>query len=140
MNTNMQNSLAQLKDIKPIVEVHSNSLSILIALTLLVVGVVAFGVYKYLTRVRKTPQPTQKELAFERLKNLNFDKTKELVYGFSLDGSLFCDETNRAEFEQIEKELQEYKYKKEVAKLPDELQERIKSFIAKLKLKHGDKK
>jgi len=140
MNANKENILSQLKDIKPIVEVHSNSLYILLAIVAVVVLVVAFIAYRYFTRIQKTKQPSQKELAYQRLQKLDFNNTKEVVYRFSLDGNLFCNETNSQKFKQIEKALEAYKYKKEVEALSPELKREIKAFVNALKLSRGDKK
>ncbi|SFV61189.1 hypothetical protein MNB_SV-12-61 [hydrothermal vent metagenome] len=140
MNPNQNSILSQLKDIKPIVEVHSNSFYIFMAIIALVVLVVAFIAYKYFTRIQKTKQPSPKELAYNRLQNLDFNNIKEVVYRFSLDGSLFCNEKNQDEFMQIEKALESHKYKREVEPLSSELKERIKEFIKTIKLTRGDKK
>jgi len=129
----MQNNLSQLKDIKPIVEVHDMSLYYLIALIALIVLTGIYLAYKYFTKIRKTRKPTHKQIAFEKLKSLDYTHTKEIVYSFSVDGFLFVNEKNREQFESIEKELENFKYKKDVEELPKELIEEIKKFIKGIK-------
>lgn len=129
----LQNSLSQLKDIKPIVEVHDMSLYYFITIIALIVSIVIFAAYKYITRVRKTKKPTQKQIVFKKLKSLDYTNTKEVVYSFSIDGFLFVNEKNKEQFEKIEKELENFKYKKDVEDLPKELIEDIKKFIKEIK-------
>ena len=140
MQNQLQNSLSQLKDIKPIVEVHSDSLLIFGGIVFSIFFIIGFFIYKYLTRIQKTKQLSPKALALQRLKTLDFHDTKDVAYRFSIDGSMFCDEKNKEEFEAIVKSLEPYKYKKDVEVLPSILQQRIKDFIKNLKLSRGEKK
>jgi len=133
MQPNIQNSLSQLKDIKPIVVVPDNSLYILIAIVIGLVIVILFFAFKYFTRIKKTKQPTIKEIALKKLKNLDYKNTKEVVYSFSVDGALFINEKNKKEFELLEKELEIFKYKKDVEKLPNNLKKKIKDYIKGVK-------
>jgi len=129
----MNNNLAQLKDIKPIVDVVDYSFYYLLALIICVSVVIIFILYKYFTRVKKTKQPSRRKIALNRLKTLDFTNTKEVVYTFSVDGYVFINEKNKQMFEDIEKELETYKYKKDVKRLSNDLQEKIKKFIKALK-------
>ena len=129
----MNNNLAQLKDIKPIVDVVDYSFYYLLTLIVFVSVVIIFALYKYFTRVKKTKQPSKRKIALKRLKTLDFTNTKEVVYSFSVDGYIFINEKNKQEFETIEKELETYKYKKDVKRLPNDLQDKIKKFIKALK-------
>lgn len=129
----MQNNLSQLKDIKPIVEVHDISLYYFITLVALVVLAVMYIAYKYFTKIRKTKKPTPKQIALQRLKSLDYTDTKETIYTFSVDGFLFVNDKNREQFEKIEKELEVFKYKKDVEKLPQKLTEEISNFIKRIK-------
>ncbi len=133
MDKTTQNMLSQLKDIKAIVAIPDSSLYIVVALALLLAIALAFGLYKYFTRVKRTKKISAKEAAFKRLQNLDSKDTKELLYRFSLDGIHFVNEGNRAEFEAIERELEPYKYKKQTQELPKELEQRVKKFIKGLK-------
>lgn len=125
--------LAQLKDIKSVVEVPDSSLYIFIALSLLLLALILYGLYRYFRRVKRSKKLSAKELAYKRLKDIEGKSTKELLYSFSVDGSLFLNDTNRAEFEAIERELEPYKYKRESEEIPEELLERVKKFIKGVK-------
>jgi hypothetical protein len=129
----MNNNLVQLKDIKPIVDVVDYSFYYLLALIVFVSIVIIFALYKYFTRIKKTKQPSKRKIVLKRLKTLDFINTKEVVYSFSVDGYIFINEKNKQEFETIEKELETYKYKKDVKRLSNDLQDKIKKFIKALK-------
>ena len=127
------NELDKLKDIKPIVEVVDFSFYYLIAIVSRVVLIVIFGLYRYFTRVKKTKILTQNQIALKRLKNLDFKDVKNVVYSFSVDGFLFLNDKNRDNFEALEEKLEQYKYKKDIPNLPNELKDDIKQFIKGLK-------
>ena len=133
MKNNIQDPLSSLKDIKTIVSIPDYSLYILIAIISIVLIVLFFIVYKYVTRIRKTKQLSAKQIAFNKLKNLDYKNTKDVVYSFTIEGSLFVNEKNKDIFEQIQKELEEFKYKKDVQKLPNNLQNKIKEYIKGIK-------
>ena len=126
-------SLSQLKDIKPIVEVPDYSLYIFICLVGVVLLGIGYGLYRYFTRVKKTKQPTPKELSWQKLQNLDFTNTKDVVYSFSLECEKFLDEANKTRFETIVKKLEKYKYKKDIEVLSKDLEEEIKEFIKGLR-------
>ena len=136
MNDINATNLEKLREIKGIVEVHESSLENLIALiALLILGVLVLGgvFYFYKNRRRRKKRPTPKEVALERLRNINYKDTKEVVYTFSTDGYLWMDEQSEEEFRDIEKELIAYKYKKEIPELTDGLKARVKKFIEEIK-------
>ena len=97
---------------------------------LLILIVVA---YLYKNRITKTKQPSKKQLALKRLKGLDFTNTKDVVYSFSLDGYIFVNESNQEKFNQIEKELEQYKYKKDIQPLEQNIITQIKEFIKGIK-------
>ncbi len=127
------NAIQGLKDIKDIVEVPDYSLYFLIAITGVILLSIAYPVYLYLTRIKKTELKTPREIALQNLKNIDFSDVKKVAYTFSVDGFLFIDDKNRDEFEMIEKDLQQYKYRKKVNDLDEKLKERIVKFIKALK-------
>jgi len=132
MNTT-QHSLEQLRDIKPIVMIPDYSLYYLFALIAFVLVLIAIIIYKYKSKIRKTKQPSEKELLLEKLNNLDYTNTKEIAYSFSVDCKHFLDEQNQEKYDEIEKKLIQYKYKKEVEPLSKELEQNIKEFIKGLK-------
>ena len=127
------NAIQGLKDIKDIVEVPDYSLYFLIAITGVILFSIAYLIYLYLTRIKKTEVKTPREIALQNLKNIDFSDVKKVAYTFSVDGFLFIDDKNRDEFEMIEKDLQQYKYRKKVNDLDEKLKERIVKFIKALK-------
>ena len=133
MKNNIQDPLSSLKDIKTIVSIPDYSLYILIAIISIVLIVLFFIVYKYVTKINKTKQLSAKQIAFKKLKNLDYENTKDVVYSFTIEGSLFVNDKNKDEFEQIIKELEEFKYKKDVQKLSNNLQNKIKEYIKGIK-------
>ena len=118
-----------LKDIKDIVVVPDYSFWIF--LLTIFVSILAIGliIYLYKNRRRKRKKPTNKELAKQRLKSIDFKDQKKAIYTFSVDGSLFVNEKNRELFQKIEKNLTQYKYKKETPPLDSETKKMIKEFI-----------
>jgi len=136
MNDFNATNLEKLRDIKGIVEVHDSSLENLIALVgLTILGLLAIGFifYLYKNRRKRRKRFTPKEIALEKLKNINYSDTKEVAYTFSTDGYLWVNELNENEFRDIEKRLISYKYKKETDELTTELKDRVKKYIEELK-------
>ncbi len=130
--------LEKLKDIKPPVEVHDISF-IIFAITLFVVSAILgaliyFAVKKYLKKKRRK-RKTKRELALEDLKTIDFTNTKDAVYRFSESGYFLVkdDPEKLKEFENIAKELEKYKYKKETPSLSKEDIKKMKDFIKVIK-------
>lgn len=115
--------LDRLKDIKPPVEVVDVSFWIILGATLLVLIVLLllFIWLKSKKRVkRRRFDPTQD--AKDRLKNIDFSDTKRAVYTFDeyLPVLIKDDEELLKEFEDLQKDLEKYKYKKDVPSLSKE--------------------
>jgi len=129
------NELKNLKDIKDIVAIPDNSLYILIALVVavIIVAIVVALILKRKFRKRRRFIKSEAELAKERIDALDFSNTKEVVYTFIEDVSHFVNEANKADYEAILKELEPFKYKKEVGQISDELKREIKEFIKGIK-------
>jgi len=123
----------ELKDIKDIVEVQEHSFVMLMGLILLAVMVVALAIYLFKNRRKRRKKPTAKEIALERLQNIDYSDPKEVVYLFEEQGEMFLNEKNQVEFESIKEELKIYKYKKDIPPLDKDIEERIKAFIKELK-------
>jgi flagellar biosynthesis/type III secretory pathway M-ring protein FliF/YscJ len=128
--------LSQLRDIKDIVIIEDNSLYQLMSIfgAILLLLIIIFLIYKKMTKITKTKQPTQLELAKKRLKELDLDddrvdNTKHIAYTFSIDGALFLNDENKIQFEQINNILEKYKYKKTIEPMSDEIKSQIKEFI-----------
>lgn len=125
--------MEELKDIKGIIEVPDYSIWILLGM---IVGVLLFiisAIYYFKNRRKKRKKLTSKQIAMKNLKEIDFDDTKGAVYTFCENFQYFIDEKNEESFEKLQKELEIFKYKKEIEKLSDEERNRIKSMIKEIK-------
>ncbi len=122
----------ELRDIKDIVEVNEYSLEILLLLISLTILLIMLSTYLYKNRKKVRKKPTKREVAKESLKSIDYRDIKDSVYRFSQDGALFIDDKNRALFQEIEEELQKYKYKKDVPALDRDLIEKMQIFIKEI--------
>lgn len=123
----------KLRDIKDIVEVEEYSLLLLITLILLAIFLIVFAIYLYKNRRIKTKRLSKKQIAKEKLKNIDFNDTKNIAYTFSEYFVYFVNDKNKDEFENIEKQLENYKYKKEVESLPQDIKHKIQGLIRGVK-------
>ncbi len=122
-----------LRDIKDVVEVQEHSLAMLIALIVVVLLLLGVAFYLFKNRRRRRKKLTAKELALQKLQNLNYSDTKEVVYAFEAEGELFVNEKNQENFNKIKKELEIYKYKKDVPPLDEGVKKAIEQFIKGLR-------
>ncbi|MDD4330694.1 MAG: hypothetical protein PHD79_12175 [Aliarcobacter sp.] len=125
--------MEELKDIKGIIEVPDYSLWILLSIIACVVFCLIILVYFFKNRRKKRKKPSLKQIAMKNLKEIDFDNTKSTVYSFCENFQYFINEKNKESFEQLQKELEIYKYKKEIEKLSDEQKNRIKNMIKEIK-------
>ena len=109
--------MEELKDIKGIIDVPDYSLWILLSIIVCVIFSLVLAIYFFKNRRKKRKKPTLKQIAMKNLKEINFDDTKCAVYTFCENFQYFIDEKNKESFEQLQKELEIYKYKKEIEKL-----------------------
>jgi len=123
----------ELKDIKDIVEVQEHSFILLISLIVLTLLLLTLLLYFLKNRHRRRKKPTTKQIALERLQNLNYSDTKEVVYLFEALGERFLNEKNQMEFYRIKEKLKIYKYKKDIPPLEHDTADKIKAFIKELK-------
>jgi hypothetical protein len=122
-----------LRDIKEIVEINESSLEIFLVTIALALLLFALGVYFFKNKRRRRKKPTQRVLAKEVLESLDYDNTKELVYGFLEHGKMFVNEKNGELFQNIEKDLEVYKYKKEVPLVDEKIKKQMKEFVKGVK-------
>ena len=125
--------MEELKDIKGIIDVPDYSLWILLSIIVCVIFSLVLAIYFFKNRRKKRKKPTLKQIAMKNLKEINFDDTKGAVYSFCENFQYFIDEKNKESFEQLQKELEIYKYKKEIEKLSDKEKNRIKNMIKEIK-------
>jgi len=123
----------ELKDIKGIIEVPDYSLWILLGMTTGVLVFIILAIYFFKNKRKKRKKLTSKQIAMKNLKEIDFDDTKGTVYTFCENFQYFINEKNKESFEKLQKELEIFKYKKEIEKLSDEERNRIKSMIKEIK-------
>jgi hypothetical protein len=123
----------ELKDIKGIIEVPDYSLWILLSMTTGVLVFLILAIYFFKNRRKKRKRLTSKQIAMKNLKEIDFDDTKGAVYTFCENFQYFIDEKNEESFEKLQKELEIFKYKKEIEKLSEEQTNKIKSMIKEIK-------
>ena len=122
-----------LRDIKDIVEVQEHSLEMLIALIVAVLLFLGVILYLFKNRRRRRKKPTAKEIALQKLQNIDYSNPKDVVYTFEAEGELFVNEKNQEDFEKIKKELEIYKYKRDVPPLDEGVKKAIEQFIKGLR-------
>ncbi|CZE46997.1 DUF6568 family protein [Campylobacter geochelonis] len=121
-----------LKDIKGIVGLQASPLYLIILVVVVLLVVVLLAVFLK-PKKRKKVKKTQKQIAYEKLKNIDFSDTKQAVYDFSQNYAFFVNQSNKVEFESFEKELEIYKYKKDIPNLSQDDKDKIKSFVGAIK-------
>ena len=125
--------MEELKDIKGIIEVPDYSLWILLSMIVGLLLCLIFAIYYFKNRRKKRKKPTLKQIAMKNLKEIDFDNTKGTVYTFCENFQYFTNEKNKESFEKLQKELEIFKYKKEIEKLSEEQINKIKSMIKEIK-------
>lgn len=125
--------MEELKDIKGIIEVPDYSLWILLSIIIGVLLLIILAIYYFKNKRKKRKKPTLKQIAIKNLKEINFNDTKGAVYSFCENFQYFIDEKNKESFEQLQKELEIFKYKKEIEKLSEDQINKIKNMIKEIK-------
>jgi len=123
--------LKNLKDIKPPIEISDYSLWILVAIILLAFTLFVIIAYILKKKFRKKRHffKSDLELARECIKSIDYSNPKSVTYRFIEDVSKFVEPNRAQEYKSILKDLDDYKYKKEVPQMSKALQARIKNFI-----------
>lgn len=122
-----------LKDIKGLVEVPDYSLWILLSIVIFVIFFIILIIYLYKNKRRRKKKLTFEQIARKNLKEIDFSNTKNTVYTFSENFQYFINEENKEVFKKLQKELEAYKYKKDIDELPSKLEENIKELIKEIK-------
>lgn len=127
---NETNLTAQLKDIKPLLEIPDNSLYLywgLIAFVSILVMATLFFVIKKLWDNKKV---NLAKAYLKILKELDWSQTKHAAYQATHYGRLLATDARRKElFTQLEPMLEAYKYKKVVDQIDDETQKHFNLYV-----------
>ena len=124
----MPEQTLQLRDIKPIVAVPDHSFWLFCIVIAAAVALLLLGAVLIVRRRKKRIDPKRTE-ALRRLNALDFNDTKEAVYDFSLLGHFVVTPETQSEFASILRELEPYKFKKEVPPLNEALRRKMQQFI-----------
>ncbi len=131
--------LTKLKDIKPPVDIDTHLQELILyagagfGLLLLAIAVVLIYLLIFKKR-RRRKRLSPQELALKALKELDYSNTKDAVYNFSVNAQKLANSEQQSELQEILKNLEKYKYKKEVDSLSSSDINRMKEFIAKLRI------
>lgn len=127
---NEQNITAQLKDIKPLLEIPDSSYYIywgLIAFVVLLVLGVLFFVLKKLWDNRKI---NLEKGYLEAIKKIDWADTKKSAYEATHYARLLASDERRKElFSQLEPMLEQYKYKKEVNEIDTDTRNKFNLYV-----------
>lgn len=119
--------LKELKDIRSIEIIPIDFLSYFLAISGFII---VFVLILYFLK-RKKKKLTKEQLAIAYLKKLDFDNLsdKTIAYEFTLKGYICLQKHYEDEFLKIVRQLERYKYKKEVDKIDDDLISQMKDYI-----------
>ena len=110
-----------LRDIKPLLEIPDYSYAIFLALALFMGLLVLSLVLILLRKFWIKRKIDMKKVYFERLKNVNWQRTKEAAYEVTFFGRYFIDEQRVEEiYKQLIEMLEPYKYRKDVPDIDEE--------------------
>ncbi len=123
----------KLRDIKGLVEIQDYSLYYLLVLVVLGLLIVSFVIYQLFFKRKRRKKPTKKEIALRELKNIDYSNPKDVAYKFTIFAESLLEESDKREYEMLVKELDSYKYKKEIPDMDEDLKKRVKNFIKGLK-------
>ncbi len=126
--------LKELKDIKDIVEIDTFNPYWLLFGIVIILLFIALAILLKRKRVKRYKfKLSPKEMAWQRIQNLDYSNAKEVAYTFNEDVEEFISEDKQKEYKDILKELEPFKYKKDVPAMDRGLIERVKKFIKGLK-------
>ena len=125
-----QNLSAQLRDIKPLMEIPDSSYYIywglIIFVSLLAVGILFFVVKKLWDNRKVNLQKGY----LEAIKRVDWVESKKSAYEATHYARLLATDERRQElFSQLEPKLEQYKYKKEVGEIDDETQKLFNLYV-----------
>lgn len=122
--------MIEIKDIKPLLDIQDYSLFYLIAIILssvIIVVVLLYKIYKYFKSKKAN---SKREKYLQILKNLNYNNPKDTAYDFTKYAKpLSTDEKSQELYDNIVQNLSNYKYKKDVANITDDIKQNINIFI-----------
>jgi hypothetical protein len=123
------NDLAKLKDIKNVEFIQVDFLPYYIGFGLFLVFILLiFIIYFRLKKAKK--KATKRQLAVINLKKMNFNNSsKTIAYNFTINGKICLNEKFEDEYNSIVNKLKDFKYKRDVKNISNDLIDEIKEYI-----------
>jgi hypothetical protein len=122
--------MEELKDIKPDIEIINSALidNLFVATIILLALGLLFLMYRFFKRDKRIDK---KQASVLYLKSFDFDnlEDKQIAYEFTKHGYITLEEHFNDEFLRILKQLETYKYKKDIPQIDDDLKEQMRDYI-----------
>jgi len=120
-----------LHDIKPLVEVPDNSLTVLISIASVILAIIVVALLVWLWKsYSKNKEENLKKFYLKKLHTVDTTKAKEAAYEISEYGKHLAVSDRAIELlASLDKRLSSYKYKKEVEKIDDETLAHFRVFL-----------
>ncbi len=115
------NSIEELRDIKPLLEISDMSFYLYIGV-LVFIGVIVLGIiFSVARRFWLNRKKDMKKIYFKQLKEIDLENPKESAYAITYLGrKLSIDDRSRDIFRELVPMLEQYKYRREVPKMDSE--------------------
>ena len=110
----------ELRDIKPLLEIPDYSYTLFIVLALFMGIIILTLLYTFFRKFFSNRKKNMKKVYLQRLKNVDWEHSKQAAYEVTYFGRLLADEPRAEEiYNQIVPLLEPYKYRKEVPKVDE---------------------
>lgn len=114
MGENVQNPLANLKDIKPLVEIPDYSLYLLVALIVILAIIILLIAWRIFGYFKNRSKKSKKERALKILEAIDLQDTKATAYAITRYGKYLATEDRTKEiYKNLISKLEKHKYRKE---------------------------
>ncbi len=122
--------MQELKDIRALEPIDDISLYLFIIALIFVSLIIGALLYKLISTIRKRKKETLKTQVLQRLKNIEFDNSKEAAYKITKYGRFLAETPQSKELlEKLLPKLQKYKFTKEVPDFDDESMHCYQEFL-----------
>ena len=112
----------KIRDIKPLLEIHDQSIYYFYALIIISLVIVVGGTYLLFRWLKHRKRHNERKVTYAKLLHVNLQEPKEAAYAITKYGHLFSHDSERTleMYHNLTSRLEQYKYKKEVASLDEE--------------------
>ncbi len=120
----------KLHDIKPLVEIPDNSIYLFFSLLALAAVAVAVGVWYLLKYMRREKAQNLQKVYLQKLKEIDTEQAKSAAYELTHYGNLLDkDHPQTKAYEMMVKQLESFKYKKQVGSFDSQTRQQIDYFV-----------